>query len=127
LGNKKLNYLQVTNTIVEYDCQSEGDKFQIEDSEYLPISINDSVKVKSDDTSFPKLPQLETKIQDIDTTKRKYLLNIVILKEPERIEKETDHGTNKITWTLIGDKTGHMEFQEFDGNFLDKFHRNDNV
>jgi hypothetical protein len=55
-------------------------------------------------------------------------LNVVILKEPETIEEKTHEGTSKVTWSLIGDETGFMRLVDIMyPNFLDKFHRNDNV
>ena len=55
------------NTIVE--CTTKTSIDEIEYYHSLDISIDDSIEVKNDDPSFPKPSQLETKIEDIDTTK----------------------------------------------------------
>jgi hypothetical protein len=115
---------------VEYDCKTLEDKWQIdyeifEENEILRVSIDDSIEVKGDDPSFPTLYQFETKIDEIDLTKRGYVLNqVVILREPERFRTEDG---KEYTRTLIGDYTGYMTLIEEGANFLDKLHKNDSI
>jgi DNA-binding MarR family transcriptional regulator len=111
------------DTIIEVKPRDNIDV--IENYGKLTISINESIEVKSDDALFPKLSQLETKIEDIDLTKRKYILNgVVILKEPEMFKTESG---KEYTWTLIGQESGYMTLQEEGANFLDKLHKDDKI
>ena len=49
----------------------EGDE---EEGLYIGISINNSIELVKDDSSFLKVSQLTSKIKDIDTTRRDYIL-----------------------------------------------------
>jgi hypothetical protein len=53
----------------------------IDDEEYgqeIKVTINDSIEIIADDPSFPKLSQLETRVEDIDLQKSPYVLRATI-------------------------------------------------
>jgi hypothetical protein len=93
--------------------------------QYLEVSIKDSFEIIPDDPSFLKVSQLESKIDDIDPTKRYYVLKAVILEAPE-LHEATDNSP-LFYLVRVGDETGIISFGEYGDRFLSKLHEGDTI
>ena len=99
----------------------EGDE---EEGIYIGISINDSIELVKDDSSFLKASQLKSKINDIDTTRRHYVLEGAILDGPYLDDTVSDKNTY---WALVGDETGLIHLVDYNDRFLSRLHKGDTI
>jgi hypothetical protein len=91
---------------------------------YIGISINDSIELVKDDSSFLKVSQLTSKINDIDMTRRHYVLEAAILDGPYLDDTVSDKNTY---WATVGDETGLIHLVDYNDRFLSKLHKEDTI
>jgi replication factor A1 len=67
------------------------------------------IRITDDDTSFPKLSKLETKIKNLQVSQDPYIVEAIVLQSPETAEVNTRTGeTVPLTSTILGDDTGEI-------------------
>jgi hypothetical protein len=101
--------------------------FDDEDGYFLSLSKDDGhIKTIKDDESFPK--PIEFEINHIDLPYNYYVVNAYILQKPEGITIPLENGkTISLFYTTIGDATGQIKVQEFDGLTLNKLSVGDRI
>ncbi len=97
------------------------------DSAEVVRSINDKVRVLEDDPSFPKESKLERKMEDIDFKSYAHILTGTILQDPVADEIIIRDTHAPCIWTMLGDETGNIRFEQIDGVELNKFKRGDKI
>jgi predicted ArsR family transcriptional regulator len=110
----------VSDTMVK--CVTDDLEGDEEEGLYIGISINHSIELVKDDSSFPKVSQLTSKIKDIDTTRREYVLEAAILDGPYLDDTVSDQSTY---WAPVGDETGLIHL--VDDRFLPSLHKGDTI
>jgi hypothetical protein len=93
------------------------------DSAEVVLSINDKVRVLEDDPSFPKASKLERKMEDIDFESYAHILTGTILQDPVADEIIIRDTHAPCIWTMLGDETGNIRFEQLDRVELNKFKR----
>jgi hypothetical protein len=94
---------------------------------YVNVDINDSVELLPDDPSFLKVWELKSKIEDINTTKRDYVLEAVVVDGPFADPEESDRTGEATLVATVGDETGLIDLVEYGGHFIDNLNKGDKV
>lgn len=92
---------------------------------YVGISINDSVEITSDDPSFLKVSQLKSKVDEINTTKKDYILDAAILEGPYLDEEGNER--DNLWLATVGDETGTVNLVEYGDHFLPNLRKRDKI
>lgn len=95
------------------------------------ISKDDSyIRIMEDDTSFPRLSKLESKIKDIQVSENPYILEAIVLQAPNTTEVNTKSRESVLlTDTFIGDDTGEIRLLGWrdQSSFVNKLNVGDRI
>jgi len=104
LIDTKLFDVQVeTDDIIEcYPSRVLGNTIEITDQDsYLQIL--------KEDKNIPKTGQFESKIMDVDSLNKPYVVEVIVLQNPNKMEVNTKSGeTVSVADTIVGDDTGEI-------------------
>jgi replication factor A1 len=104
LIDKKLFDIQIeTNDVIEcYPSRVLGNTIEV-------IDLDSYVHVLKEDKDIPKTEQLECKIADINSMNKPYVVEVIVLQNPNRMEVNTKSGEIvPVADTIIGDDTGEI-------------------
>jgi ssDNA-binding replication factor A large subunit len=92
-----------TNDIIEcYPSRVLGNTIEITDQDSY-------VQILKDDKDIPKIEQFESKIMDIDNMNKPYVVEVIVLQNPNRMEVNTKSGEIvSVADTIVGDDTGEI-------------------
>jgi len=100
LAGIKSNNLNLDSIIDCIPNRIFGNMVFLKEDSYLEVVENDS---------FPKLEECITKIKDIETVGNSYIIESIILQQPNATQVNTKNGELvSVTDTLIGDDTGEI-------------------
>jgi ssDNA-binding replication factor A large subunit len=66
------------------------------------------IRIIENDLSFPNLSNFGSKVKDIQVSRNPYIVEAIVLHNPNTTEVNTRTGTVPVTDTLIGDDTGEI-------------------
>jgi hypothetical protein len=87
----------------------------------LDVYLNDSIEVIPDDSSFLKTSQLESRIEDIELTRRVYVLKAAV------IQTSMGDDSTKTYSVAIADDSGYTILEERKDRFISKLQYGDTV
>jgi hypothetical protein len=97
------------------------------DSAEVVLSLNDKIRILDDDPSFPKVSELESKLEDLELERYALILTGTILQDPVVDEITVNDTRVPCVWTILGDETGNIRFEQIEGVELTNFKRGDKV